>query len=207
MQSQSIVYLDLRLFNQNTQTEFNFLVLYITKFRKISSYDAVEMMEQYERTNWIDSSPISGHESQILVYTQQRPSLDILYLHVDSTICNIPYFFQDSQEKSSNLEDTICIQEGDLHRKQIAFYLWSFAIAEIWRKPISVQLSFLLLRKTYFWGRILYFESIFNTGIAKKDNINIVIQLEFSMIVSSIFFLLSSVFEYKEDVNKHIYPS
>ena len=46
MQSLPIIDLDLRLFYQNTQNEFNFLVLYITEFRQISSYDALEMMER-----------------------------------------------------------------------------------------------------------------------------------------------------------------
>ena len=37
--------LDLRLFYQNTQNQFNFLVIYITKCKQISSYDALKMME------------------------------------------------------------------------------------------------------------------------------------------------------------------
>ena len=44
MQSRSIVDLDLWLFYQNTQNQLNFLVLYITKFRKILSYHSLEMM-------------------------------------------------------------------------------------------------------------------------------------------------------------------
>ena len=46
MQSRSIVDLDLRLFYQTAQNQFNFPVLYITKLRQISSYDALEMMER-----------------------------------------------------------------------------------------------------------------------------------------------------------------
>ena len=44
MQSRSTTDIDLRLFYQNTQNQFNFLVLYITKFRQISSNDGLEMM-------------------------------------------------------------------------------------------------------------------------------------------------------------------
>ena len=39
LQSWSINYIDLRLFYQNTQNKFNFLVLYITEFTQISIYD------------------------------------------------------------------------------------------------------------------------------------------------------------------------
>ena len=42
----SIIDLDLRLFYPNTRNKFNFLVLYISEFRQISSYDALEMMER-----------------------------------------------------------------------------------------------------------------------------------------------------------------
>ena len=48
MQYLPIIHLNLRLFYQNTQNQFNFLVLYITKFSQILSYDALEMMERYD---------------------------------------------------------------------------------------------------------------------------------------------------------------
>ena len=47
MQSRLIIDLDLRFFYQNTQKQFNFLVLYITKFRQILSDDALEMIEWF----------------------------------------------------------------------------------------------------------------------------------------------------------------
>ena len=46
LQSKSIIDLDLRIFHQNTQNQFNFLVLYVTKFRQISRYAFLKMMER-----------------------------------------------------------------------------------------------------------------------------------------------------------------
>ena len=68
MQSLSIINLDLRLFYQNTQNKFNFLVFYITEFRQISSYDALEMMERYE-------------DSEILSVRSPRKEIALAFQH------------------------------------------------------------------------------------------------------------------------------
>ena len=51
---------EIRLFYQTTHNQFNFLVLYISKFRQILSYDYLEMMERYEDSKTVSGCPYPG---------------------------------------------------------------------------------------------------------------------------------------------------